>query len=249
LPATIFHDPWQFAATCLVLALAQIVYVLFGFGSGLISVGLLALVVPDLKDLVAVLLLINLPAELGVAWGARREVRWRPILGLGAGIAVGIPIGAWLLKRGDPQLVLQILGWFLVAVGMVFFRLPGGGRRHPPAWAAPPTGLVSGVLTGLFGTGGPPLIVWYHLSAAGKAAFRGNLMTIFLLKTIVRVPVYVVAGLVSPVHLWSSLAVLPAVLAGAWIGHRLHVRISEEAFRRLVAVMLTLLGAIQLLRH
>ena len=69
-----------------VLVIAQIVYVMFGFGSGLIAVGGLALLFPEIKDVVVLLLLVNLPAELWVSWQARREVRWRPILALGMGI-------------------------------------------------------------------------------------------------------------------------------------------------------------------
>ena len=249
MPTTIFTDPWQFALTCLVLVVSQVIYVLFGFGSGLTAVGSLALLFPEIKDVVVLLLLVNLPAELLVAWSARRHLQWRPLLGISAGVAVGIPLGTRLLSRGDPALVLTFLGWFLVAVGLVFLRLPGGGRRQPPAWAGPPTGLVSGVLTGLFGTGGPPVIIWYHLSARDKTVFRGHLMTIFLLMTLVRVPSYAVGGLLTAPRLWSGLAVLPAALAGAWLGHRLHVHIGERLFRVLVCVLLVLLGTMLLLRH
>jgi uncharacterized membrane protein YfcA len=247
-PTTIFTDPLQFALTCVILVAAQIIYVLFGFGSGLTAVGLLALLFPEIKDVVVLLLLVNVPAEVLVAWSARHHLEWRPLLGLSAGVVVGIPIGARLLSRGDPSLVLTLLGWFLIAVGLIFLRLPSGGKRQPPAWAVPPTGLVSGVLTGLFGTGGPPVIIWYHLSAADKTAFRGHLMTIFLLMTVVRVPSYMANGLVTAPRLWSGLAVLPAVLLGAWLGHRLHVRISDRLFRILVCVLLVLLGAMLLLR-
>ena len=41
MPTTIFTDPLQFALTCVILVAAQIIYVLFGFGSGLTAVGLL----------------------------------------------------------------------------------------------------------------------------------------------------------------------------------------------------------------
>lgn len=249
MPATIFTSPLEFAFTCAVLVVAQLVYVLFGFGSGLIAVGSLALVFPELKDVVVLLLLVNLPAELMVTWQSRRQIRWRPIGGLGVGIALGIPLGAWLLDATEPAIVLTALGWFLLGVGLLFIRLPAGGRFMPPAVAAPPVGLLSGVLTGLFGTGGPPLIVWYHLSAADKGAFRANLMAIFLLMTAVRVPSYVAAGLVTAPRLWSSLLVMPAVLFGAWLGHRLHVQISERTFRRLVSVLLAALGAMLLVRH
>jgi len=248
LPVTIFQSPFEYAVACAILVIAQLVYVMFGFGAGLIAVGSLALIFPEIKDVVVLLLLVNLPAEILVVIQSRKEIRWRPITGLGMGIAVGIPLGAWILRGGDPRLILTILGWFLVAVGLVFVRLPAGGRLHPPAWAAPPTGFLSGLLTGLFGTGGPPLIIWYHLSAANKAAFRGNLMTIFLLMTFVRVPSYAMGGLITAPRLWSTLAVLPAALFGAWLGHRLHFKISEEVFRRLVSILLAVLGAMLLIK-
>lgn len=249
MPETIFTSGFDYALTCAILIVAQLVYVVFGFGSGLIAVGSLALFMPELQDVVVLLLLVNLPAEGVVAWQARQEVRWRPILGLGIGIGLGIPIGTYLLRSGDPSVVLTFLGWFLIGVGILFLRLPDGGRVQPPAWLGPPTGLASGVLTGLFGTGGPPLIVWYHLSAANKAAFRGNLMTIFMLKTFVRVSVYLVWGLVTATRMWSSLAVMPAVLFGAWLGHRIHVKVPEPVFRKMVAGLLTVLGAVLLIRH
>jgi uncharacterized membrane protein YfcA len=248
LPDTIFTTPWDFAITCAVLVIAQLVYVMFGFGSGLIAVGGLALVFPEIKDVVVVLLLVNLPAELWVCWQSRRDISWRPIAILGVGIGLGIPLGAWILKQGDPRFILVILGWFLMAVGLVFLRLPSGGRHRPPAWLGPPTGLISGVLTGLFGTGGPPLIIWYHLAVGSKSAFRGNLMTIFLLMSVVRVRSYLIGGLITVPRLWSTLAVMPAVLFGAWLGHRLHIQLSEVVFRRMVAGLLFILGLVQVIR-
>ncbi len=248
MPVTIFHSPLEFAATCVILVIAQLVYVLFGFGSGLIAVGGLALIFPEIKDVVVLLLMVNLPAELFVTWQSRRDIRWRPIGGLGLGIAVGIPVGTWLLTTTEPDIILTILGWFLVAVGLIFVKLPTGGRISPPAVAAPPTGLISGVLTGLFGTGGPPLIIWYHLAAVGKSAFRANLMTIFLLMAFVRVPSYLAGGLITGPRLMSSLVVMPAVLFGAWMGHRLHLQISELTFRRLVSLLLCALGMVLLIK-
>ena len=249
MPPTIFPGLPEYLITCAILVVAQLVYVLFGFGSGLIAVGSLALVFPDIRDVVVLLLLVNLPAELWVVLHSRREIRWRPILGLGAGLAVGIPLGTWVLKTGDPDFVLTLLGWFLIAVGAVFLKLPSGGRLHPRAWLAPPTGMLSGLLTGLFGTGGPPIIIWYHLSDVGKSAFRGNLMAIFLMMTLIRVPSYAAGGLVTPVRLWSTAAVIPAVFLGGWLGHRLHVTVGEQTFRRLVAVLLVAIGALLLVRH
>ncbi len=245
---TVFDSLPQFLVACLVLAIAEAVYVLLGFGAGLIAVGTLALVMPEIRDVVVMLLLINLPAELWVVWESRREIEWRQVLTLFVGIAVGIPVGTWALDAGDPSILLPMLGVLLVAVGTVFLAGRERPPRQHPAWSAPPVGLVSGILTGLFGTGGPPLIFYYQLSGVEKRVFRGNLMAIFMLMTLVRVPSYAAFGLITWPRLWSSLAVFPAVLLGALIGYHVHLSLDERTFRRLVSVALVAIGIVLLAR-
>jgi uncharacterized membrane protein YfcA len=246
---TVFDTTVQFAAACLALAVAEAVYVLLGFGAGLIAVGSLALLMPEVRDVVVMLLLVNLPAELYVVGSTWRNVAWRGIVAVVAGIVVGIPLGAWLLDRGEPTELLTMLGAVLVVVGGVFLLAPSNRMARVPSWIAPPVGLVSGVLTGLFGTGGPPLIFYYHLKGVDKTTFRSSLMAIFLLMTFIRMPSYVAFGLVTGPRMWSALAVFPAVLLGAWIGNRIHLRIDEAVFRRLVSAALVLIGALLLIRR
>ena len=245
---TVFDSLPQFLIACLVLVCAEAIYVLLGFGAGLIAVGTLALVMPEIRDVVVMLLLVNLPAELWVVWESRREIAWRQGLTLFVGIAVGIPAGAWALDAGDPSILLPVLGVFLIVVGSAFLA---GRERRPrqlPAWTAPPIGLVSGVLTGLFGTGGPPLIFYYQLSGVEKRVFRGNLMAIFMLMTLVRVPSYAALDLITWPRIWSSAAVFPAVLLGAVIGYHVHLSLDENTFRRLVSIALVIIGVVLLLR-
>jgi uncharacterized membrane protein YfcA len=88
------------------------------------------------------------------------------------------------------------------------------------------------------------LVLYYQLSGVGKAVFRGNLMAIFLLMTLFRVPSYAGMGLITAERMWSSLLVLPAVVVGAWLGNRIHLRIAEARFRRLVSIALVVLGVL-----
>jgi uncharacterized membrane protein YfcA len=245
---TIFSSPWEFGAACLVLAVAEAVYVLLGFGAGLVAVGGLALLLPDVRDVVVVLLLVNLPAEIFVVASSWKSIAWRGVAALIVGIAVGIPLGSWFLSRGDPSVLLIVLGGVLVVVGGVFLVAPAGRPRTVPGWVHVPIGLLSGTLTGLFGTGGPPLVLYYQIVGVDKVVFRGSLMAIFLTMTLFRVPSYAGLGLVTAERLWSSLLVLPAVLLGALIGNRIHLRIEERTFRRLVAVALVAIGCLLLAR-
>lgn len=244
---TIFETLPQFLIVCAILALAEAVYVLLGFGAGLIAVGTMALLLPELKDAVVILLLVNLPAELWIVRSSWQRISWRGVLVIFIGVAIGTPLGTSLLRWGDARFLLIVLGVFLVAVGAVFLFIKDARKRQMPGWVAGPIGVISGVLTGLFGTGGPPLILYYRLLGVDKAAFRGNLMAIFLLMTVVRVPSYAVFGLITAPRMWSALAVLPAVILGALIGNRIHLRIEEATFRRLVSAALLLIGLLLLL--
>ncbi len=246
---TVFDSLPVFVAACIALMCAEAVYVLLGFGAGLIAVGTLALLMSEVRDVVVMLLLVNLPAELYVVVTGWRRIAWRGVLTIFVGITAGIPIGTWILQRGEPTFLLTVLGVVLLAVGVVFLLAPGGRPRRLPRWLEPPIGLVSGVLTGLFGTGGPPLILYFRLRGVDKAVFRANLMAIFLLMTVVRVPSYAVLGLLTPPRLWSALAVFPAVLIGAWLGNRVHLRLDEDSFRRLVSAALVAIGLLLLVRR
>jgi len=81
-----------------------------------------------------------------------------------------------------------------------------------------------------------------------KSVFRASLMTIFLLIALVRLPSYLVGGLITPDRFWSALSVVPAVAVGSCIGGRIHFQLSEEKFRRAVSVVLLLIGLLLLLR-
>ena len=153
-----------------------------------------------------------------------------------------------MLRIGNSSMVLTILGGVLILVGLLFLCIPRGGRVEWPKWSGPPTGLLSGVLGGLFGVGGPPVIIYYQLSGVNKSVFRASLMAIFLLIALVRVPSYFIGGLITQARLWSALSVVPAVVIGSYIGSRIHLQLSEQKFRRAVSLVLLLIGLLLLLR-
>jgi uncharacterized membrane protein YfcA len=107
-------------------------------------------------------------------------------------------------------------------------------------------GGISGFLAGALGTGGPPLVAYYQLQGIDKSAFRVNLITIFLIISLVRLPCYAMAGLLDATRLRATLLLLPASLLGAWIGARLHLHLNENTFRRAVGLAVSLLGILTL---
>lgn len=244
-----FFTSWpQYLLTCLILLVAQTIYVLFGFGAGLIAVGSLAVVLSDIKDVVVMMMLVSLPPEILVVVTSRKQISWKGVGLVSTGAALGLPLGTLALEHGDPSFILSLLGGFLILVGVAFVLLPRRGSTRWPAWSAPAVGTLAGALGGMFGTAGPPLILYYRLAGMAKGAFRGNLMAIFFLLGLLRLPTYGFAGLLTMPRLISAVSVIPAVLLGAWLGNRVHLDISEQLFQRLVAVALAAIGVLLLVR-
>lgn len=247
---TIFTSLSLYIITSLVLIVAEAVYFLFGFGSGMITIGAMAHMFPnDLQSSVVLLMLVNLPVETTYAALNRKNIRWRGVFQLCLGIAMGIPTGTYILQWGRPMIVLYFLGAFLICVGIAFLLLPKDTAVTWPGWASTITGALSGLLAGLFGTGGPPLVIYYRLSGLKRTAFRGNLLAVFFLVKMVRVPTYAFMGLITLKPVYSALAVFPAVLVGAAIGNTVHVQIKESTFQLLVAAALMAIGCMLLLRR
>ena len=107
-PATVFSSWPEFFGICLVLVVAEIVYVSFGFGAGLIAVGLSAAIHPEIRDIAVILLLINVPIEVYVVLRNRSEIQWSRVFLICIGVAVGVPFGTWILQTGNPLIVLTL---------------------------------------------------------------------------------------------------------------------------------------------
>ena len=111
---TIFDSLPQFIIVCLILAAAEAVYVLLGFGAGLIAVGAMALLLPELKDAVVLLLLVNLPAELWVVRSSWKRISWRGVLVIFVGA-----IGGFMFEG----IIGLFLGAVALALGFTFMKV------------------------------------------------------------------------------------------------------------------------------
>ena len=249
LEVTFFTSYSQLILTGLIVLIAQAIYVLFGFGLGLVGVGLLAMFIQPVTNIVVLLLFIALPAEIYVLCKSWKNISWRGIIAIISGVAGGTVVGTMVLRFGEPDIILTILGLFLIVSGLIFLFMESDIVIHWPVWCAPLIGILSGLLSGMFGTGGPPLIFYYQLSGMKKHAFRGQLMTIFFLMALVRFTTYSFSGLITTTRFISAIYVFPAILLGIWLGNSIHIQISEKRFRKMISIALFIIGVILLAKQ
>ena len=218
-----------------------------GFGIGSIFTPLLSLWI-DARVAVAA---ISIPHLIGTAlrlWLLEGRVDRHVLLTFGIASAVGGIIGALINTVFSSPALLTVLAVLLLFVGAG--ELIGFSRRMvfrgAMAWIA---GALSGLLGGLVGNQG-------GLRSAALLGFRMDRDTFVVTVTAIglivdasRMPVYFFAyadelrKLVIPIGVATA-----GTIAGTIIGGRLLRRIPETWFRRIVAVVLLILGVSLLLR-
>lgn len=222
-----------------VLLLAYFIRGISGFGSGLLAVPLLALVFP-LPLVVPFILLLDFTASLALGGLNFRQVRWdevKPLLPLGV---VGVVLGTTLLVNLPKTPLLAGLGIFVLAFA-VRSLLDLHGDKPVSRWWALPASLTGGTVGGLFGTGGPPYVIYLAHRLKEKGQLRATLSGVFFLEGLFRIASFVAVGLLLNAELWQSFVLgLPVALLALYGGSHVHTGMSQHQITRLIGVLLLL---------
>ena len=161
-----------------------------------------------------------------------------------APLGVGAWLGTVLLFAIDETLVGALLGaviivYSLVNIFAIRFRVPAGHE----AWYSPGVGLLSGLLTGLTGSVGGPVAIYFQALGLDRETFLQAASLAFFLTALPWGGTLVAQGALDFEAAAIGAAALPPSFAGMWIGQRIGARLSPEVFSRGVFGFLILVGA------
>ena len=225
-----------------VVLLGYTVLGLTGFGSALVIVPLLAWQWP-LPAVVALTLLMDVPASAfhsGLNW---RQVQWRELWRLVPGLVAGTLLGLWLMPHLQARWPLLLLGLYVAAVGVNALR-PAAQRTGLPApiWAYP-VGTAIGLVEMLFGTAGPLVVAWLSRRVADVQQMRASTPMIITVAASTVLAGMAWEGRLSSELIWQRWLVLIGVaLTGVWLGHRVAHRVPVARLRQIICSLLVVSG-------
>lgn len=218
-----------------------------GFGSIVIALSLGALLLP-VSQLLPVLVPLNILMTGWLSWRLRRHVdfpllltRILPLMG------IGTLAGYLLLPVLNEQWLKPMFGLLVVwFAGRELWRMRRSGAPRHPDWLTAPLMFSAGVTHGLFASGGPLLVYALAGTTLSKERFRATLISVwFMLNSSLTVAFALDGRLYEalPLLIWL-VALIPL---GVWLGGKLHARVDEQYFRRLVYVLLVVTGMLLML--
>jgi uncharacterized membrane protein YfcA len=226
-----------------ILLLAYFVRGISGFGSGLIAVPLLALRFP-LSVVVPFMLIMDFSASALVGGVTFKHVAWSEIRRLLPLSLLGVVLGTSLLVSLPANILLTILGVFVLAFALRSLLIhPGEFQPASTNWAYP-AALTGGAVGGLFGTGGPPYVIYLSHRIQDKATLRATLSGLFFLEGLIRIVTFLAVGLLHGSEIWlNCLMAAPIVIAALYAGSHVHARLTNTQMTQLIGLLLLVSSA------
>jgi uncharacterized protein len=218
-----------------------------GFGSGLISVPLLALSQP-LQFAIPLVLALDFTASVVLGSTNSKKANWGEIKILLPAGMIGACFGAFALLNLPTQPVLVALGAFTMFFGFrnIFGLRPVGLLSR--VWAIP-AGLAGGGAGALFGVGSPPYIIYLTRRLVDKGEVRATFSWLIAIDGGFRLGLFLIAGLLlePKLQIAYALGLIPMAL-GLYIGNKVHLDITSEGRLKVVGALLVLSGSMLFLK-
>lgn len=224
------------------LLLASVIQTSTGFGFGLVAVGIMTLFMP-VQEAACLNALPALVLNGTLIWKLRAHLQWIDMRWVAPAITVATPIGVIGLLALDPQVMYGILAAVLGAGILRSIQRSDKSKPWHPMWVGVPIGILSGLLAGAYGTGGPPIIAYIQ---SYRYELHRHVVCLQLLLAI--------AGTIRVLSLWTNEAltleqwminVLGAMVVplGASIGIYCLRHFSHVCLHRCILAMLVIIMA------
>ncbi|MEZ4384824.1 MAG: sulfite exporter TauE/SafE family protein [Nannocystaceae bacterium] len=252
-------DLWLLA---LLIASANAVQVIVGFGASMLTLTIASLFAP-IDALLPLLVPLNLGTPIYLAARYRgavdTQLLLRQMIPLGL---VGLALGFALFLVIDGAALTLAYGLFVV--GLSGLRLTAALRERtrlpaPTADAAADAATASrapapsrlwlvagGLCHGLFATGGPVLVLYTAAVLTDKQRFRCTMAGLWIPLNAALLTGYALKGSLTPTTLETSARLAPALLVGVVAGEFVHRRLSQSGFNILVYSLILFAGVLLL---
>ena len=220
---------------------AYLVFSIAGFGTALVAGPVLIHFMP-LSRIIPLLVMLDFLAAFSNFLPSRQSVVKSELLRMVPCMAVGCTLGVLFLLNLKSDLLLLLMGIFLIAYSLYSLAIKVRPTQLSAGWAVP-MGTVGGLFGALFGSGGFLYAIYLNGRLTDKNQARATQNALISCSTIVRLSLFVVTGVYAQISLLLlAVCIFPAMVVGSWVGRRLVMKLSREMFVRLVTWLVLVSG-------
>ena len=217
-----------------------------GFGASIVMMLFFPYLFPVLRAS-ALSSAITLAATVSMTWAYRRHIHRELILFPAVCYIVATTAVLQYADRLPSDVILKVFGVFLIILSVYFVCFSGRLQLKATPATAAVCAAVSGVASGLFGIGGPPMVLYYLAALPEKEDYLGTIQAFFLLTNVYTLAFRVYKGYFTVDLLPMLLLGMAVIFLGNLIGQKIINRINADLMRKVVYIFLGITGVINLL--
>ena len=217
----------------IVIAAGSCVQSALGFGTTMITMGFLPLIMEYSKAMGLSIVMVTI-STLYISFKYRDSIQWAVMLPFLIPTAVICGIVNLLSAKVSSDIMYLLLGIMFVAVSIFFFVFSDKIHITPNPVSGTVLGVICGVCYGLFASGGPTAALYLLPATKNKKEYLATIQAFLCVNNIVVLLISLFLGRLDMADLPMVGAGIIAMLAGTLLGLVIHDRIPSSVFGKVI---------------
>ena len=229
-----------------IVFVASIIRGFNGFGFSATCISGFSFILPAI-EIVPIILILEVFISIFMIPYIWNKIDWNFVIKLLIGIAIGSPIGLYLLKYFSPETthlyVCLIIIFFSILLMKGYINKKINNNQSKIF-----TGIISGTLNGLTTLGGMPVALFLLVTSIQPTVIRGSLAALFFLTDIYAFILSYFGGIVDMTTIYRTLPLIIVLPLGVFIGNKFFIKSKEKVYRKVVFNFLIIISIFGILR-
>lgn len=187
-----------------------------------------------------VLNMLGLLASIWVLKVSHKHVKKNEFFKIMFIMFVGVMIGNYIYSKVETAILLKIYALFIILIALKGILIKKKILLNENILLI--ILFLSGIIHGMFVSGGPLLVIYAAQKIKDKTEFRATISAVWIILNIFMIWNHYSSGLLTPSTMKLIVLGIIPLLAGMIIGNKLHYTMSQEAFLYLTYILLLISG-------
>lgn len=217
-----------------------------GFGFGIVAMIFLPFFLPYTEANFLSSLLSTVTSAI-VLITVFKKIRWKNLIFPLIGSFVFNYLAITFVKSAANDLLTLILGIALFGLSVYFFFFSNKIKIRATWYTGLIAGSISGIMSGLFSIGGPPVVIYYLQSEDDTDSYLATISAYFVLSGIISVVMKAFSGFVTD-SVWLGIAIgLLGMLIGSLLGSLTRNKTKPHIIKKAVYAVMAVSGLVNII--
>lgn len=232
----------------LVILSGSLVQSALGFGTTMITMGFLPLIMAYSKAMGLSIAMVSI-STLYVSAKYRDSIRWGVMLPFLIPTAIITGLVNFLSAKVSSEVMYLLLGFMFVAVSIFFFLFSDKIHIRPTPVSGTILGVICGICYGLFASGGPTAALYLLPATKDKKEYLATIQAFLCVNNLIILVISLVLGRLDMADLPLVGAGVIAMFAGTLLGLVVHDKIPASAFGKVIYAFVGIGGVWIIVSH